>query len=189
MHFAVAKRFIEKNDYLRNADKETLREFYWGSIQPDITDDKEATHFGTRAETRDIGKRHAEKVNPQKFLQHNKLDNAFNVAVYLHLLTDYEFYNKLLPKDYMKNCTDFSIFVRSMIHTRQVHDPYLVEKHGLSLEMSGRQELLAETIRGWQQDNVQNFGKVITGDLLYSQQQLDAFIEKVSSVNIPFKIH
>lgn len=82
IHLAVAEAYIKKhpND-IKNYD-----EFIKGVVFPDSVSDKSFTHYGEKSS----------KVHLDKFLSENDLDNDYNKGYFLHLVTDYLFYNKFL---------------------------------------------------------------------------------------------
>ncbi len=82
IHIAVAKRYKEKHS---NNIKD-YNKFIEGVIYPDGVDDKSITHYGEKSST----------VNLKSFLEENKIDDDFNKGYFLHLITDYLFYNKFL---------------------------------------------------------------------------------------------
>ena len=80
IHLAVAEQYLRKNEN----NKEDYSEFIEGVIFPDSVKDKSLTHYGNGSSN----------SNLYKFLQENKLENSFKRGYFLHLLTDYLFYNK-----------------------------------------------------------------------------------------------
>ena len=85
MHLAIAKL------YLKTHPEEDIEEFINGTLAPDLTNDKSATHYG----------RHSGWANPAKYLlsNGNDIENSFKKAYFLHLITDYLFYHKLIDID------------------------------------------------------------------------------------------
>ena len=61
-----------------------VEEFIKGVVFPDGVKDKSLTHYGSGSS----------KVNLVEFLNEKKLNNSFNRGYFLHLYTDYLFYNK-----------------------------------------------------------------------------------------------
>ena len=86
IHVAIANEYIKKN-YIENKD-----EFVDGVIAPDRTDDKIATHYG------DINSR----TDLKRYLSLNSVDADYQKGYFLHLLTDYLFYNYyfITPEDF-----------------------------------------------------------------------------------------
>lgn len=80
IHIAVAQEYLRKNK------KKYDNNFIKGSILPDITDDKSKTHYG----------KSPAYTNLKKFLLSNNLSNSLNKGIFIHLITDYLFYNYYL---------------------------------------------------------------------------------------------
>ena len=82
MHLVIAKFYLQKHP------EENEEEFIEGSIAPDITKDKSVTHYG----------KDAAWSNPAKYLQANdrKIENSYKRGYFLHLITDFLFYHKLV---------------------------------------------------------------------------------------------
>lgn len=82
IHLAIAEEYIKKH----NKEKNNYDEFINGVIFPDSVKDKSETHYGAESS----------ESNLYDFLMDKKLDTAFNRGYFLHLLTDYLFYNHYL---------------------------------------------------------------------------------------------
>ena len=82
IHLAVAEAYKVKHiDDIKNYE-----DFIKGVIFPDSVSDKSLTHYGEKSS----------KVNLKEFLRENEIDNDYNKGYFLHLVTDYIFYNKFL---------------------------------------------------------------------------------------------
>lgn len=82
IHISVANEYMRKNpneikDYSKYID---------GVIFPDSVEDKSLTHYGEKSS----------KVNLKKFLEENEIEDDYNKGYFMHLVTDYLFYNKFL---------------------------------------------------------------------------------------------
>ena len=77
IHIAVANEYIRKNN-LRNPE-----EFIRGVIAPDDVEDKSLTHYG----------KYSSRTNLKQYLDANEINTDFDKGYFLHLLTDYLFYN------------------------------------------------------------------------------------------------
>ena len=84
MHLFVAQEYLKKN-----SNKEKENEFIEGSIAPDLVDDKPKSHYGPITA----------KPNLRAFLKNNNVNNSYYRGYFLHLLTDYLFYNYLIDID------------------------------------------------------------------------------------------
>ena len=82
IHLAVGE------EHIRNFPNEikNYNEFIEGIIYPDSVSDKSLTHYGQKSS----------KVILKDFFKERNLDTDFNKGYFVHLLTDYLFYNKFL---------------------------------------------------------------------------------------------
>lgn len=80
IHLAVGKVY-QKNNEIKDVES-----FERGVIAPDLAKDKAKSHYGTYSSSPDLN----------KYLTERKVTNEFDEGYFLHLLTDYLFYNKFL---------------------------------------------------------------------------------------------
>ena len=82
IHLAIAEEYLRKH----SEKKEDYKEFINGVIEPDGVKDKSLTHYGPKSS----------KSNLAEYLKVNNIDNSFSRGYFLHLLTDYLFYNRYI---------------------------------------------------------------------------------------------
>lgn len=82
IHIAIGQEYLKKHKMKYS------KEFIEGTIAPDFTDDKTKTHYG----------KSPRYTNLKNFLDNNKIDNDYNNGIFLHLITDYLFYNYYITK-------------------------------------------------------------------------------------------
>ena len=82
IHLAIAEMYLKKH----NDKKEDYNEFIEGVIYPDSTKIKSETHYGDKSS----------ESNLYEFLKEHELKNSFEKGYFLHLLTDYLFYNRYI---------------------------------------------------------------------------------------------
>ena len=126
IHIAVAKEYLRKHD-----DIEDSQSFIYGNIKPDLTKEKGKTHYGKSPTF----------TNLKEFLLNNKLNNSLNKGMFLHLITDYLFYNYYLgsipvegTKEILHN--DYDITNRDLIEKYEIKLPdnikdYVFKKEGI----------------------------------------------------------
>lgn len=112
IHIATANEYLKKNNI-----KENKEEFIKGVIFPDSTTDKSKTHYGRSSGNSNIG----------RFLEVNKIDNSFNRGYFLHLITDYLFYNHYLKKFSKEIYNDYDIINSKLIEKYNVDLPLEVK--------------------------------------------------------------
>lgn len=91
MHFAISKMYLENHPNERQKSNFNEMDFYEGTIDPDLTTDKGTSHYGT----------HAAWANAREYLKanENNIETSYKRGYFLHLLTDYLFYHKLIDVD------------------------------------------------------------------------------------------
>lgn len=109
IHIATASEYIKKHQNIKNID-----EFINGTVEPDLTtkEDKKRTHYGNSSA----------EVVLRNYLNENDINTDYNKGYFLHLVTDYIFYNKLLE------CTSKEIY-----NDYDILNGYLIEKYKLNI--------------------------------------------------------
>lgn len=108
IHIVVAEQYISKH----TNKKENYNEFIEGVIAPDDVTDKSLTHYGPNSA----------QANLCNFLEKNELNNSYNRGYFLHLLTDYLFYNKYIDS-----------FSKDIYNDYDILNPYLIEKYKVKI--------------------------------------------------------
>lgn len=144
IHLAVAEEYLKKH----KIPKEDYIQFIEGVIFPDSVKDKSLTHYG----------KGSSEANLYAFLQENNLETSFKRGYFLHLLTDYLFYNKYIP-----------FFSKDMYHDYDLLNKDLINKYHVKLPEKVRNEVFFK-----------NDGKL----KILSTTLVDNFIKNVSDINI-----
>ena len=106
IHLAIAEEYLKKHKDV----KEDYEEFIKGVIYPDSVTDKSLTHYGIKSS----------KVILKDFLQDNEINNSYMRGYFLHLITDYLFYNKYLEKFTKDIYNDYDILNKRLIEKYNV---------------------------------------------------------------------
>jgi len=115
IHLAVAEQYLRKN----KKNVENYDEFIEGVIFPDSVKDKSLTHYGNGSSN----------SNLFKFLEENKLENSFKRGYFLHLLTDYLFYNKYIEVFSKDIYNDYDILNLKLINKYKVALPEKIKQY------------------------------------------------------------
>jgi len=116
IHIVVAEEYLRKN----KVPKENHDEFIEGVIYPDSVTDKSQTHYG----------KNSSETNLLEFLQANEITTSFNRGYFLHLLTDYLFYNKYLEYASQRELyNDYDILNEILIPKYHLKLPEKIEKY------------------------------------------------------------
>ena len=109
IHLAVAEEYLKKH---KNR-KENYNEFIEGVIYPDSVTDKSQTHYGPKSG----------ETNIVNFLKENRVEDSFIRGYFLHLITDYLFYNKYIDTFSMDIYNDYDILNKRLIEKYSVIIP------------------------------------------------------------------
>lgn len=176
IHLAIGKRYIEKQkNIIKNENS-----FYNGLVAPDLVTDKKVSHYTAETNTSNLEKYLQGKVRLDLYLKDNKVETDFEKGVFLHLLTDYLFFNEFFKKEYIKNIT-YQDFVRDLYYSYEKTNDYLNKKYNIDFSIFG-DRLIKNIEKNKKEKNLKEDMK--NRKLIFSEKDLDEFIEKVSSINI-----
>ena len=132
IHLAVAEEYLKKH----NDIKENYDEFIEGVIYPDSVSDKSLTHYGSKSS----------KVILKDFLKENRIEDSYKKGYFLHLVTDYLFYNKYLDIFTKDIYNDYDILNKFLIEKYDVKIPSKVEDKIFDKE--GKTKILTKELAG-----------------------------------------
>lgn len=113
IHIAVAQEYLKNHSEII----ENKEEFIEGVIYPDSVSDKSLTHYGEKSS----------KVVLKDFLNENNIDTSFKRGYFLHLVTDYLFYNKYLEYFSKDIYNDYDVINESLIKKYNVELPQTIQ--------------------------------------------------------------
>ena len=176
IHLAVAKRYLDKHNDIKN----TL-DFYKGSIAPDLTDNKDKSHYtAPRKDSDSLSSYLMKKVILNRHLEENNILTAYEKGVFLHLITDKIFFTNYFTKEYVDSVIR-KTFLNNLYYSYGTTNKYLEDKYGI-----GMYDVLdEETVKGNIKNNLK--AKNVTdgeGIKILLLNELDEFIEKVSDINL-----
>ena len=106
IHLAIAEQYLQKHK-----QKENKKQFIYGSIEPDFVMPKSDSHYG----------KSPAYTNLKNFLENNEINTSLKKGNFLHLVTDYLFYNHYLghvPKEELHN--DYDLINKKLIEKYNV---------------------------------------------------------------------
>ena len=180
IHLAIGKRYIEKQKNKKDVIKNE-NSFYNGLVAPDLVTDKKISHYTTETNRNNLEKYLLGKVRLDLYLKDNKVETDFEKGVFLHLLTDYLFFNKFFEKEFIKNI-DYQDFVRDLYYSYEMTNEYLNKKYNIDFSIFG--DRLEKNIRKNKKEKKLEDSDLKEKKLIFSEKDLDEFIEKISSINI-----
>ena len=172
IHFAIAKRYIEKNKVL---DEQS---FYQGTIDPDLAANKEISHYSGVQDKNNLPDYLKNKVLLSKYLDVNNIDTDYDKGVFLHLVTDYLWFNEFFDRYYINNTT-YKDFVKDLYYSYDFTNPHIDNKYNMNY--GEFREIMDNTIQKAHSNREYN-GEVRNN--IIPIDKLDLFIESVSSINL-----
>jgi len=112
IHLAVGKVYSQNNEI------KDLERFKEGIIAPDIEEDKSKSHYGPYSSSPGLN----------EFLEKQGIKDSYNEGYFLHLLTDYLFYNKYLEKWEQSIYDDYDIINENIIKRYEIEIPSQVQE-------------------------------------------------------------
>ena len=140
IHLAIAEMYLKKH----NDKKEDYNEFIEGVIYPDSTKIKSETHYGDKSS----------ESNLYEFLKEHELKNSFEKGYFLHLLTDYLFYNRYIDTISEKIYNDYDVLNDLLIEKYKVVLPEKVKNQVFS--KNGELYILSMEILDRLMDDISN---------------------------------
>lgn len=162
IHLAIAKKYLEKNKNLN--DKEVIA----GTLYPDATSNNDKSHYTDPNRGSDNLSYIRGKVNLFAFLEEHKELNDFEIGWFLHLVTDYLFFENCFSKEYLLN-NSYEKFCQDLYFAYDCLNTYIPEKYGIT--KSYYNDYPSEYYPG-----------IPYEDCLLSKEMIDEFIDFVSSI-------
>ena len=113
-----------------------------------------------------------------KFLSENEISNDYVKGVFLHLITDYLFFNDFIEANYL-NTVSYNDFVKDLYYSYDYTNEYLLNKY--NLDLSAYEKIIDENINNDKNEKETTFAD---GNNILPYDKLDAFIERVSNINL-----
>lgn len=172
IHLAIAKIYIEKNNISDTED------FYNGTMDPDLSNDKSISHYTNVKDKSELLSYLEGKVVLNDYLSDNDINNDYNKGIFLHLITDYLFFNDFFDVNYLKN-TNYDMFVKDLYYSYSYINDYLHNKYLLGLSKY-EEKINANIIKNIKEKKLED----LNGSNILSFDKLDFFIERVSDIDL-----
>lgn len=171
IHLAVAKKYCEKNNI------KDVENFYEGSIKPDLVENKKITHYTGYCDKSNLKRYLLEKVRLDKFLENENIDSDFQKGIFLHLVTDFLFFNDFFEKEYIEK-NNYDSFIKDLYYSYRITNYILIEKYSIS-KLKSIEEIMNKNIK----EKLKNVNDQFGNNIL-PMNKLELFIENVSSINL-----
>ena len=166
MHLAVTKKYLEKNKD-KNFD---YKKIIAGTLYPDVTNDKDKTHYTMTGRGDNNVTYLASKVDLYAFLKEHEILDDFKLGWFLHLVTDYLFFQECFTKEYLLG-SSYEKFRKDLYFAYDCLEKYLEEKYNITIE--DYVDYPSEYHEG-----------ISYQESILSKDLIDNFIERVSSIDI-----
>ena len=173
IHLAVGKRYIEKTSIIKDE-----KNFYRGVISPDLSLDKNSSHYTGSLDKTNLEKFLSQKVLLYNYLISNKIDNDYELGVFLHLVTDYIFFNYFFDKNYTSS-TEYNKFNNDLYHSYDNTDDYVNKKY--NIDYSDLKESIEQSISRARKNKKTSYSN---GTDIIPKDKLDEFIEYTSNIDL-----
>ncbi len=170
IHLAIAKRYIEKQKSIKNID-----EFYNGVIDVDLAKDKVKSHYGIE-EGDNVIKDLKNKVLLYEYLKINNINTDYQKGIFLHLITDYLFFNNFLDKKYLQEVSDYN-FARDLYYSYIMTNEYIDKKYKIDYSKNIKK---IKTNKNLKEIDIYNEHS----KNILSLEKLDSFIENISNIDL-----
>ncbi len=174
IHFAVGKEYAEKQGGITK-----LEEFYAGILAPDLAPDKQKSHYTHSINRADLKDHLAKKVQLHEYLKENSFKTDYDKGVFLHLVTDYIYFNHYFDEELIKNSTFYDFF-QKMYKSYDCTNDYLIEQY--RIKESPYSKVLIDEIENAK--IVKKDFNVEEGENILNTSDLTAFIDFVSSIDL-----
>jgi len=173
IHLAIARNYVKNHKDITN-----VQDFIKGSIAPDLVADKRISHYTKEQDKDDLAKSLKNKVAIDEYLKQNEIKTDYDKGVYLHLLTDYLFFNHFFDEEFLKQ-EDGKSFRKDLYYSYIVTNEYLKGKYDTSYGVF--QEQIEKEIRHSQKSA--EYQKEKRNNII-PFEQLDQFIDQVSKTDL-----
>lgn len=173
IHLAVGIRYVEKQETIKD-----IESFYKGIVDPDLADDKKASHYSGSRNKENILLYLENKVLLNEFLKKENIDTDYQKGIFLHLITDYLFFNNFFDKEYLKNIS-YEEFCKDLYYSYAKTNKYLEEKY--KIDDSKYKEKINNNIK---KDYKEKNASSEFGNNILPFSKLDEFIEYISDIDL-----
>ena len=164
IHLAIAKKYLEKHTTLN------YRDVIAGTLYPDAADNNDESHYTNLNRGNDNVSHVRGKVNLYSFLKDHEYLNDFELGWFLHLITDYLFFEECFDTEYLLE-NSYEQFCKDLYFAYNHLNLYLSEKYNIT-----------------EDDYIDYLSEYHSGvpyeECILSRDLIDTFINRVSSIDL-----
>ena len=125
IHLAIAKKYLETHTSLN------YRDVIAGTLYPDAADNNDESHYTNLNRGTDNVSHVRGKVNLYSFLKDHETLNDFEFGWFLHLVTDYLFFEECFTSKYLLE-NSYEQFCKDLYFAYNHLNLYLTEKYNIT---------------------------------------------------------
>ncbi len=172
IHLAIAIKYLKTNKI------KDIVSFFKGNIDPDLAIDKEFSHYSKRNDKDNLEAYLSTKIGLINFIKSNKMNNDYEMGLFLHLVTDYIFFNYFFDKDYIKN-TKYNDYTNDLYYSYDLINDYLEKEYNIiGILKDNKMYDYLEIIQIAKRNNKTKYKKIIDKDKLIE------FIDNISNIDL-----
>lgn len=118
IHLAISELYLKKHS------DENYEDFITGTIDVDDTEDRIKSHYTGNTDKSNLKRFLTQKVLLDNYVKANSIQTSYDRGYFLHLLTDYYFYNGYFNEEWIIN-TEYPEFKRSEFYKIYLQFPLL----------------------------------------------------------------
>lgn len=129
IHIAIARKYLKEHNDIQDEIA-----FIKGNLELDLVDDRNESHFTKKGNKDNLLNILKNKIQLDEYLKTTKISDDYEKGYFLHLLTDYIFFNDFLDKDYIKN-TDYNNLKKDLYYSYNIAHNYLNENYDIDYNL------------------------------------------------------
>lgn len=172
IHLAIGKKYAD-NYHIKD-----IESFYNGIVTPDLADDKIISHYTSCTDKSNLKHYLSKRIELYDYLIHNTINTDYDKGIFIHLITDYLFFNHFFDEKYIGSI-NINTFNNDLYHSYDNTDKYLEGKYKLK-EITIYNKLVEYKNKSKKQKNT----TYENGKDILPIDKLEKFIHDVASINI-----
>lgn len=174
IHLAVGMQYFNNHHDSINAKDDFLR----GIIAPDFAVDDKRSHYSKKQDKLSLREYLANKIGLIDYLQEKEVITDYEKGIFLHLITDYLFFNTFFDEEYLKNVS-YDDFAKDLYYSYVLTNDYLIEKY--NLELKDILDVINSKIKEDRKEKQMRDEERIN---ILPIAKLDDFIDRVARINL-----
>jgi len=164
IHLAIAKKYLQKHKELN------YERVLAGTLYPDAVKDNDKSHYTSINRGSDNVSHVRGKVNLYAFLKEHRSLDDFELGWFLHLITDYLFFEECFSEEYLLS-NSYEDFCKDLYFAYDHLNLYVSEKYNIT--KNDYKDYPSEYYIG-----------SLYEDCILSKETVDTFISKVASIDL-----